>query len=249
MDLLELLGIGAAGFVAGAINAVAGGGSLISFPALVAIGYPPITANATNTVALVPGYLGGSIGYRRELVGQERRLRRLGAISVCGALVGSVLLVVSPPALFRTIAPILIVLSCVLLVTAPRIQRRRDPLRGDAGRGKTLVVQFATAVYGAYFGAGVGILMLATFSVLIDDDLQRLNALKGAVSLIISGVAAVAFALLGRVGWTAAAVIAVTSLAGGRIGVIPARLLKPGQLRGFVLGAGILAAVWLVVSA
>lgn len=239
--------------LAGAVNAVAGGGSLISFPALLVVGYPALTANITNTVALCPGYVGGTIGYRRELEGQRTRAVALALTSVAGALVGSFLLLVSSPELFERIVPYLILVACALLAVqrplAAAVQRRTG--RDDRSSPWTSVVplhatQFVAAVYGAYFGAGLGIMLLAILGIFISDTLQRLNALKGVMSLIINVVGAVYFAIFADVVWVAVAIMAVASLIGGRVGVAMARRLDDQALRWMVVVFGVVVAIRLM---
>jgi len=245
-----------AALVAGAVNAVAGGGSLISFPALLAVGYPALTANVTNSVALTPGYFGGTLGYRRELTGQRGRILALGAISAVGAVVGAVLLLVSSAALFERIVPWLIFLACGLLAAQTRlarlVQRRREGREGGSPAGRDphtlplFAAQFLAATYGAYFGAGVGIMMLAILGIFLADNLQRLNALKGLLSFLISVVAAVSFLLFADVSLLAVAVMAVASLLGGQLGARIGRRLRPEVLRAVILVIGILALVKIV---
>lgn len=247
-----VLAVGAA--LAGAVNAVAGGGSLISFPALLAVGYPALTANITNTVALAPGYVGGTVGYRRELTGQRPRVVPLSLTSVVGAIAGSALLLVSPPALFDLIVPYLILLACGLLALQDRlarlVQRRVGHVGSDDAWGRwapLLTMQFVAAVYGAYFGAGLGIMMLAILGMFLSDTLQRLNALKGAMSLVINVVGALYFALFAEVVWAAVAIMAVASLVGGRAGVALARRLDDRALRWLVVVFGVVVAVRLML--
>lgn len=242
--------VGAA-FLAGAVNAIAGGGSLITFPALLAVGYSAVTANVTNTVALVPGYVGGTLAYRPELEGQRERVLVLGAVSVVGAVLGSYLLVVSPAALFRQIVPWLILFACALLAAQRWVARL---LRSSTDTGKAehhslplLGAQFLGAIYGAYFGAGVSVLMLAVLGIFLTDDLQRLNALKGLLSLVINLVAALYFALFGPVVWLPALLMAGASLAGGQVGVLIARRLSATVLRGLVVAFGVIVAVRLLI--
>jgi len=244
-DLALLAG---AGLLAGAVNAVAGGGSLISFPALLAVGYPSVPANVTNNVALLPGYLGGTLAYRAELAGQGPRARRLGATSAAGGLAGAVLLDVSPPGVFEAIVPFLILLSCALLLAQPAAARAVER-RGHQGRpGAVHAGTFLASVYGGYFGAGLGIMLLAVLGAFVREDLQRLNALKGLLSLVISAVAVVYFALFGPVAWAAAAIMAVASLAGGQAGVRLARRLSPDVLRWLVVTFGVVVAAVLLAS-
>jgi uncharacterized membrane protein YfcA len=255
--------LAAAALVAGAVNAVAGGGSLLSFPALLAVGYPALTANVTNTVALTPGYFGGKLGYRRELEGQRARALALGATSAVGAVLGAFLLLISSAELFERIVPFLIFLACGLLAAQPRLarlvrERREDrgdppPAAGDpAGAdGHTLplfAAQFLAAAYGAYFGAGVGIMMLAILGIFVADSLQRLNALKGLLSLLINLIAAVSFALFADVSWVAVAVMAVASLLGGQLGVVLARRLDDRALRWLVIAFGVAVGLRLLLD-
>lgn len=247
MSPVEIVAIFAAAFSAGAINAVAGGGSLVSFPALVAFGYPAKIANVTNTVALWPGYLGGSLAYRPELDLQRRRILLLVAPSVAGALVGSAVLLATSESAFETIVPFLIVFACVLLMFQERLANfaKRHRLHTEDGQSVPLplhVVTFAASVYGAYFGAGLGIMLLAFLIIMVPDDIQRSNALKGMLSLLINLVAVVYFAALGPVEWGPAAVMAGGALSGGYLGVGFARKLGPIWLRRAVIIYGLIAA-------
>jgi uncharacterized protein len=251
LDIGTVAFLAAAGLLAGAINAVAGGGSLISFPALLLAGYPAVTANATNIVAVLPGYVGGSIGYRRELRGQGHRVRALTITSAAGAIVGAVLLVEVPARTFEAIAPFLILVACGALAAQPLVDRAsREPhRRGSEHRSVTLhVLVFAAAVYGGYFGAALGIMLLAVLGLRIDDDLQRLNALKGLLSLVIAAVSAVYLAVFGSVVAAATAAVAVGSLVGGRVGVGLARRISGAVLRGVVVAYGVAAAAALLVT-
>lgn len=248
MDTGTVALLAAAGFGAGAVNAVAGGGSLISFPALLAAGYPSIAANVTNSVALLPGYLGGSLAYRRELAAQGRRIRVLAPTSALGAAAGAVLLLVSPAALFEAIVPWLILAACLLLALQPRaaaIARRHGD---DARSGVVLhATLFAAALYGGYFGAGLGIVLLALLGVLLPDELQRLNALKGVLSLLIAAVSAAGFALFGPIAWDAALIVGGACLLGGGVGVRVARRLPAPLLRGVVIAFGASVAIVLLL--
>ena len=237
-----------AGLAAGAVNAVAGGGSLISFPALLAAGYPAVAANMTNAVAVLPGYVGGSLGYRKELRGQRRRAVALGATSLAGAVAGAWLLTVTPQQLFERIVPFLILLSCALLAAQPAISRRRRRGRSGANRpGHRSVAlhagQLATAVYGGYFGGGLGILQLALLGLGLRDDLHRLNALKGLLSLVIGAASAAYFAIFGSVAWPAAGIMVIASLLGGQLGVVAVRRLSPDLLRWLVVVMGVAVAI------
>lgn len=238
--------LAAAGFMAGGVNAVAGGGSLISFPALLAVGFPSITANVTNAVAVLPGYLGGSVAYRRELEGQRRRAYSLALTSAAGALLGGVLLLAGSEALFEAIVPFLLLGSCALLAAQPALSRVTRPAGERSVRLHAMT--FAAAVYGGYFGAGLGILLLAVLALCIEDELQRLNALKSVLSLLIGAVSVAYFAFDAPIEWAAAGLMAVTSLAGGHVGVGFARRLDEQLLRALVIALGVTVAAVLLVS-
>lgn len=233
----------------GVVNAIAGGGSLISFSALLAVGYSPVTANVTNTVGVLTGYLGGAIGYGPELRGQGRRVGRLALTSAIGALAGAVLLITAPAAVFEVAAPVLILISCALLAAQPRLTRLLAA-RGIGGdRSATLHVgQFAAALYGGYFAAGFGVLLLAVLGLLLPGEgLQRLNALKGVLALIIGAVAAATFAVVGPVAWSAAGLMAAGSYVGGHAGVSAARRLPATGLRWGIVILGTAVALVLLV--
>ncbi len=242
----------AAGFAAGAINAVAGGGSLISFPALVAMGYSSKVANVTNSVALWPGYVGGSLGYRQELRLQKRTVRLLALPSIAGALAGSAILLATPSGAFDRVVPFLILFACVLMATQDRIGamvagRRSGGTEPDAANPAILVATFVLGIYGAYFGAGLGILTLAVLGILLPSDAQHSNALKGMLSLVMNAVAVIAFAAFGPVRWAPAALMAVAALAGGYLGVGVARRLGKRWLRLAVIVYGVTAAIVMFV--
>jgi uncharacterized membrane protein YfcA len=232
---------------AGFVNAVAGGGTLITFPALVGLGVGAVPANMTNAVALCPGYFGGTVAARRDLDGQRRRLRRLAVLAAVGGLAGSVLLQVSSEELFRGLVPFLILGACGLLAFQDRIRRRLRPSSDptvDAPPGPGVsAAMFVTCVYGGYFGAGMGIVTLATLGVLLPDTMPRLNALKQAVTLVTNLVAAVFFAFSGQVVWTLALVMAPTALLGGALGSLVARRIDPRLMRAVVVGVGVAVAV------
>lgn len=237
----------AAAFVAGAINAVAGGGSLVSFPALVAAGYSAKTANVTNTVALWPGYLSGSFGYRGELRTQRKRMIALTAPSIGGAVAGSAILLLTPAGAFDVMVPFLILFACGLMATQERLARfavdHRLTSQSEDHVPLTLIGGvFLLAVYGAYFGAGLGIMTLAVLGILLPDDIQRSNALKGLLSLLINAAAVLYFALFGPVRWAPALIMAVGALAGGYLGVGVARRLGRGPLKVAVISYGVLVA-------
>jgi hypothetical protein len=244
MEILQHIGLLAAAFAAGAINAVAGGGSLISFPALVAFGFVSKTANVTNTVALWPGYVGGSFGYRDELRRQRRRLLALLPTCAAGAVTGSIVLLSTPESAFDAIVPFLILFACGLMAFQDRLsafaQAHRLASQGDDRVPVLLLpVTFVLAIYGAYFGAGLGIVMLAFLSILLPDDIQHSNALKGMLSLIINGVAVIYFVAFGPVRWIAVIVMGSGAVAGGYLGVGVARRLGRTWLRVAVISYGL----------
>jgi uncharacterized membrane protein YfcA len=244
----EAIGVAAAGFGAGAVNAIAGGGSLISFPALLAIGYPALPANVTNTVGLLPGYLGGSLAYRRELAGQRGRLPSLLVAAVLGAGAGAAVMLTTPASFFRTIVPWLVIAGCLMMLLQTRVaallQRRSE--RHDYPVPLHIGV-FLGGVYGSYFGAALGVMLLALLGMLLPEDLQRLNALKSALSLVVSIVGAVVFAVFGPVVWSVAAVLAGSSLVGGHVGGSLARRMSPRVLRFAVVTFGLVVAVDLLL--
>ena len=192
MDLSGGALLALAGFAAGAINAAAGGGSLVTFPALIAVGYPPLVANVTNNVAVSPGYATGAWGYRRELRGQRGRIAPLAAVSAFGSIVGVGLILVSSQQAFEGIVPFLVLAACGLLAAQPAIGRRIGDRTAEGGRPGVgaLLGQTLAAVYGGYFGAALGVAVLALLGTFFDDTLQRLNALKALLQLVIGGTAA-----------------------------------------------------------
>lgn len=251
MSALHALGILAAGVAAGAINAVVGSGTLITFPVLLGFGYPPVVANVSNTVGLIPGAVSGAFGYRRELVGQRQRAMRLGVASLLGAIAGGVLLLELSASVFKTIVVVLIVIALVLIVAQPWLSRRlaaRRPSghqREQAGPAGTAAVA-ASGVYGGYFGAGQGILLLAILGLSLDDGLQRINALKVVLAGLVNLVAGVLFVIAAHVAWGAAGLIAVGSLLGGIVGAHGGRRLPEWALRLVILGVGIFGIVRLL---
>jgi uncharacterized membrane protein YfcA len=249
LSVETLVLLAAAGFLAGALNAAAGGGSLISFPALIAAGYPPLTANVTNNIAVAPGYVTGATGYRRELRGQGHRILPLTVASAIGSLVGVGLILISSQSAFESIVPFLVLAACVLLAFQPAITRRLEEHSGDRDRpgSGVLAGQALAAVYGGYFSAALGVVVLAILGLAFDDTLQRLNALKALLQLIIGAVSAVGFALVTPVAWTAVAVVAPASVVGGEVGARLARRVSDRALRVGIVTYGVACAVWLFV--
>lgn len=251
-----------AGMGAGIINTVVGSGTLITFPTLVAFGVPPVSATMSNAVGLVPGSLTGSIGYRRELAGQRRRLLTLAPASLVGALTGAYLLLHLPEDAFITIVPALLVLALILVVVQPLLQRRLAARRAAAAEAGTLPLTadgtprvsrghvvtaiagiYGCGVYGGYFAAAQGILIIGVLGSLVPEPLQRLNATKNVLSLVVNLVAGITYTIVGweRMNWTAVALIAAGSLVGGVIGARVGRRLHPVALRCCIVVLGVVA--------
>ncbi len=252
MDAWQALGLAVAAFLAGAINAVAGGGSLVSFPAIVAAGYDTKAANVTNTVALWPGYAAGSWGYREELDRQLGRVARLTLPSILGAVTGSIILLATPTDVFDVVVPFLILLACGLMLSQDRLASllRRHPEQREAPVTRAVIATtFLLAIYGAYFGAGLGIMLLAVLGIFLPDEIQHSNALKGMLSLLMNAMAVAWFAVFGPVAWGVAAVMAAGAVAGGYLGVGVARRLGRRWLRLAVVTYGLIAAMVLFVHA
>jgi uncharacterized protein len=251
MSATEVLCIALAGLAAGTINTVVGSGTLITFPVLLAFGYAPVTANVSNTIGLVPGSVSGAIGYRRELSGQRARAVRFGTMSVAGGITGAVLLLVLPSSAFKDIVPVFIVIALVLTVFQPRIARwlaKREIDLERRGSIFTLIAVYLTGVYGGYFGAAQGIMLLAILGVALAQDLQRTNALKNVLAGLVNGVAGVIFIFAAHVDWGPAAIIAVTSIVGAQLGARYGRRLPPAALRVLIVLVGIFAIVRLLAS-
>jgi uncharacterized protein len=301
VPFLQALAIFAAGLAAGTINTVVGSGTLITFPTLLAFGYPPVLANVSNNVGLVPGVASGVHGYRAELEGQRRRIIRLGSASACGGLVGAILLLVLPAGAFKAIVPALIGVAVVMVLIQPRLARwmaRRQLARsaardgdgadpgslGDAGgeggaaggapgggaraEAATAVgvlpvadvdrraeavggpvlwfFVFCAGVYGGYFGAAQGVLLIGMLGIAFSDGLQRINAMKNVLAGLVNGVAAIMFIALTHVDWTIAGLIAVGSILGGQIGARVGRRLPPWGLRLLIVCVGVAALVKLL---
>ena len=262
MSPAEALAILAAGIAAGAINAVVGSGSLITFPTLLAFGFPPVVANVSNNVGLVPGNISGAYGYRRELAGQRSRLIRLGVAAALGGLTGAILLLSLPASAFTLIVPALILIACVLVLIQPRMggwlaarrARAADREGGDGGQaghsdrvGPVLTGgMLLSGVYGGYFGAAQGVLVIGLLGSFLDDSLQRVNAAKNVLVALVNATAAIVFILFAHVAWLAVLLIAVGSTIGGLLGAKFGRRLPPMVLRLLVVVIGVIAAVKLI---
>jgi uncharacterized membrane protein YfcA len=251
LSLGEVVAIALAGMAAGTINTVVGSGTLITFPVLLAFGYAPVTANVTNTIGLVPGSVSGAIGYRRELSGQRARAIRLGTMSVLGGVTGAVLLLVLPASAFKAIVPVFIAVALVLTVFQPRIARALAKREIDLEHPRGLLTPLAiylTGVYGGYFGAAQGIMLLAILGVVLPQDLHRTNALKNVLAGLVNGVAGLYFIFAAHIDWEVAAIIAAAAIVGAQIGARYGRRLPPGVLRVLIVLVGISAIVQLLLD-
>jgi uncharacterized membrane protein YfcA len=255
--VLDYLAAGGAALVAGVVNGVGGGGTLVSFPTLIAIGVPALPATVTNTVALSPGYLSGSIAARDDLRPQVHRVRRLAPFAIVGGLAGSLLLEVTPEKAFRAAVPWLVLAACALLLSQDRVRRwvaarspggESDPDAAPTASPVLCGATFVASVYGGFFGAGLGIVLLAVLGVLCADSLVRLNAVKQVVSFLVNIVAAACFALTGYVRWELVPVMAVAALVGGAAGSRLARRVDPTLLRRVVAVFGVAVAINFFVS-
>lgn len=278
-DLLQALAIFAAGLAAGTINAVVGSGTLITFPTLLAFGYPPVLANVSNNMGLVPGVVSGVYGYRGELGGQRRRIIRLGAASLCGGLLGAILLLVLPAGAFKAIVPVLIGIALVMVVFQPRLSRwvaarqaarapAAEPIGEATGAGGATAVTvvtpvsqdvaaaaggpvlwvlvFLSGVYGGYFGAAQGVLLIGFMGVAFTDSMQRINALKNVLAGLVNGVAAIVFVLSTHIDWGVAGLIAAGAILGGQLGARIGLKLPPWGLRVVIIFVGVVALVKLL---
>ena len=256
-DVLQALAIIAAGLAAGTINTVVGSGTLITFPALLAFGYAPLLANVSNNVGLVPGVASGVFGYRAELTGQRRRILRLGTASSGGGLAGAILLLTLPQAAFKAIVPVLIGVAVAMVVIAPRLaawvtarQQARVAAPGPAaeaiGGPVVWVLVFLAGIYGGYFGAAQGVLLIGMLGIALGDTLQRINAVKNVLAGLVNGLAAVVFIIATHIDWGAAGLIAVGSIIGGQLGARIGRRLSPWGLRVLIVCVGVAALVKLL---
>ncbi|WP_436699702.1 sulfite exporter TauE/SafE family protein [Nocardioides sp. BYT-33-1] len=278
MTLLEIAAVLLAGVGAGMINAVVGSGTLITFPTLLALGVPPVTANMSNSLGLVPGSIAGAIGYRRELVGQRARLLRLLAFSSVGGVAGAVLLIVLPPGAFEAVVPVLILLGIALVALQPRLSRavaaraaRRRPADPEAaataeaagGNGEGPVERswwvpiavLGTGVYGGYFGAAQGVLLMGVLGIGVTDALQRLNGIKNVLVAVVNAIAGLVFVTVAELGlfgaeaevdWLLVLLIALGAVCGGLLGAAVGRRLPPVVLRAVIVAVGLVAVVTLV---
>jgi uncharacterized protein len=255
------LAIFAAAVAAGAINAVVGSGSLITFPTLLAFGFPPVVANVSNNVGIIPGNISASVGYRAELAGQRGRLWRLGIASLAGSAAGAAALLALPPGVFKLVVPGLIIAGCLLVLIQPNLAAWVAGRRADAGRrplgpgsedrqdhvGPVLLAGvFLTGAYGGYFGAAQGVLLVGLLGIFMTDSLQRVNAGKNVLVTIVNTTAAAIFVIFAHIAWIAVALIAAGSAVGGVVGAKVGRKLPPLALRIIIVVIGIISAVKLI---
>jgi uncharacterized protein len=251
VSLLHALAIFVAGIAAGTINTVVGSGTLITFPVLLGFGYAPVTANVSNTVGLVPGSASGAFGYRRELSEQRARLVPLACASTLGGVAGATLLLVLPASAFKAIVPAFIAAAVMLTVLQPRLSRWLLARQIDLEHPRSVFAPIAiylTGVYGGYFGAAQGILLLAILGVALAQDLQRTNALKNVLAGLVNGVAGLYFIFAAHVEWGPVGIIAATSILGAQIGARYGRRLPPPALRAVIVVVGIFAIVRLLLD-
>jgi uncharacterized protein len=242
----------AAGLGAGTVNGAAGGGTLVSFPALLATGLPALQANVTSTVGILPGYLGGVAGFRSEVREQpQRRLRLLSGAAMVGAAIGSVLLLVTPVSAFKTLAPYLVLAACGLFAVQPLISRWVKARLGDVTDGHAGIAAAGTllaSVYGGYFGAGLGVMLLSLLALTVPDDLVRTNGLRAVLSLVVNCVAVAVFLVAAHVAWADAGLLAGSSLVGGYFGARLVRRLPPMVFRALVVALGLVTSARLLAG-
>jgi uncharacterized membrane protein YfcA len=239
-----------AGIAAGTINTVVGSGTLITFPVLLGIGLSPVSANVSNTLGLAPGSLVGAYGYRAELTGQRRRVIVLGSASLTGGVIGAVLLLVLPASAFKSIVPVLVGLALVLVIIGPRLSKRMA--RGNPDPAASISVglwlaTMGTGIYGGYFGAAQGVLLVGLLGVLLRESLQRVNAIKNVLAGLVNLVAAIIFMFTAHMNYQAAGLIAAGSILGGLLGARIGRRLPSPVLRSIIVVVGIVAIVKLLI--
>ncbi|HSM38605.1 MAG TPA: sulfite exporter TauE/SafE family protein [Candidatus Limnocylindrales bacterium] len=255
MNLVDAALIAAAGLAAGTINTIVGSGSLVTFPTLLALGYPPLTANVTNTVGLVLGTASGTYGYRAELSGQARRARLLLPAALAGGATGALLLLALPGTTFEQVVPWLILLAVALVIVqdtlaewVTRWRRAVNPSASHEAELLAIVFVYLTGIYGGYFGAAQGVILIAVLGLFLPDLLQRTNAMKNLVAFVVNGVAAVIFAIVAPVDWAAALPLALGAIAGGQVGATLGRRLPAAVLRAAIIVIGTGVAVQLLIS-
>ena len=257
MGPLGALAVAGAGFAAGGVNTIVGSGSLITYPVLVALGYSPLVANVSNSIGVAPGGISGAVGYRRELRGQRGRVLWLGSYALAGGLAGAGVLLAAPKA-FEAVVPILIFVAVALMAVQPRlaaaIRRRVEAApanevrpRSHGGRFLLPSLVFLTGVYGGYFGAAQGVILLALLGLLVDDTLQRLNGLKNLLTGLVNGVATILFVFASTPAWEAAGILAVSTVVGAQAGAAFGRRIPDRVLRAIIVVGGLTVGIILEV--
>jgi hypothetical protein len=250
MTPLHAVIIVAVGLVAGCVNTIVGSGSLLTFPTLLALGYPAVLANVSNTVGLVSGSVSGAVGYRRELRGQLRRILLLMPAVVVGTVIGAILLLALPSSAFRRVVPVLILIAVALVLLQPKLAQRRAErgLRAEHPGPLLHSGTFLTSIYGGYFGAAQGVVLLGLFGITLDDDMQRLNAAKNVVAAAINAVGALFFIATTTIAWDVAGLLFLGSTVGGQFGAVAGRRLSPEVLRITIAVVGTAVAIKLFVT-
>lgn len=248
-----MAGVFGAGIVAGTVNTVVGSGSLLTFPTLLAFGYSPLVANVSNSVGLVPGSISGAYGYRRELGGQAGRVKRFAISSLAGGLAGAILLLALPGSSFEKVVPFLVLIACALVAAQPKlasyVTARRRTNGGRTRPGFALdVFVFSTAVYGGYFGAAQGVILIALFSIFISDHIQRLNAVKNVLAALVNGVGAIIFIIFAPIAWLPAGLLTAGAIIGGQVGATFGRRLPAKALRLIIVVVGLAVTVKLFLD-
>ncbi len=249
LTVWNVLGLLGSGLAAGVANAAAGGGTLVAYPALVAMGVPPVLANVTTTAGLLPGYAGSCLGYRKQLTAVRETALQLAPAGILGGIGGAVLLLATPSDVFEFVVPVLVLLACALLAVQPRLASWLKKRRAGQARGTTgpFLVTAACAVYGSYFGAGLGVVLLAALGIVLTTDLQTVNGLKSLISLLANAAGLAVFVIGSSVAWADAGLLAVGAFAGGRLGAEIAQKLPASTLRRAVLVLGVVIGVILAV--
>ena len=249
MTLAHVALILGAGFVAGLINVIVGSGTLLTFPVLLATGYTPLVANVSNTAGMAVGNVSGVVGYRQELAGQGRRIVQLAVPAATGSVVGAILLLALPESVFHRVVPILILFATALVIIQPWLSRAVAQHREHrASKWALLGGIFVTGIYGGYFGAGQGVMLIAVMGVFLDAPLQRINAFRNVLAAVNNGVAAILFAFVAHLAWPAAIMLGASSLIGGQVGAVVGRRLAPNLLRAVIVVAGVAAVIKLLAS-
>ena len=244
MSLVDILIVAAAGIIAGTVNVLAGAGSLLTYPILIAVGLPPLAANVTNDLGVIPGNASGMVGVREDLRGQRGMLWRLVPRAIVGSLIGGILLLVAPSSAFGWISPPLLLLASLLTLAQPALIRRAQSAHLHSRAMLNRAIEL-NAVYGGYFGTGIGLIFMATLGIFVDDTTPRLNALKTVLQLVSNAIAGILFIFAAPVHWSLAIALGAGTVVGGQLGARASKRVSPAGLRAIVAVIGILASAWL----